>query len=242
MQDEYPQYDDDTLTVETLDEYQLIFVSVVLEYVDKVLAAIDNKLKEPEPLRIMLLGTAGTGKSTATKTMLQELRRRLHEHELEVHFFKVAAPTGTAAFNVRFNATTIHRLIQWFTPKYWNEDLYDKQLEKLQTALGKTELVVIDEISMVGRQMMGRIDSRFSKAKPERDDSSLGETSLVCVGDPGQCQAIFDQQLYDTTPHSKTAELTTTSKLSNRGLQVYEEFDKFIILDQVHSLDVIKNP
>ena len=90
--------------------------------------------------------------------------------------------------------------------------------------------------------MMGRIDSRLSKAKPERDDSSLGETSLVCVGDPGQCQAIFDQQLYDTTPHSKTAELTTTSKLSNRGLQVYEEFDKFIILDEVHRLDVIKNP
>ena len=85
-------------------------------------------MKEPEPLRLMLLGTAGTGKSTATKTMLQELRRRLRNHELEFDFFKVAAPTGTAAFNVRFNATTIHRLIHWFSPKFWSEITDEKNL------------------------------------------------------------------------------------------------------------------
>ena len=91
---------------------------MVLEYVERVFVANEKDLPEPEPLRLMLLGTAGTGKSTATKTLLQELRRRLKGHKLEVVFFKVAAPTGTAAFNVRFNATTIHRLIHWFTPKF----------------------------------------------------------------------------------------------------------------------------
>ena len=86
-------------------------------------------MKEPEPLRLMLLGTAaGTGKSTATKTMLQELRRRLRNHKLEIDFSKVAAPTGTAAFNVRFNATTIHRLIHWFSPKFWSEITDEKNL------------------------------------------------------------------------------------------------------------------
>ena len=242
MQEDYPEYTDESLTLDALDEYQLLFVSVVLEYVERVLEAIDKDLQEPEPLRLMLLGTAGTGKSTATKTLLQELRRRLQGHKLEVDFFKVAAPTGTAAFNVRFNATTVHRLIHWFTPKYWNEELSDVKLDKLQQALGKTELVVIDEISMVGRQMMGRVDSRLSKAKPHREDSTLGGTGLVCVGDPGQCQAMFDQQLYDTNPHSKSKDFTSNAKLSNRGLQIYEECDKYIILNNVHRINVIKNP
>ena len=44
MQDEYPEYTDESLTVDTLDEYQLLFVSVVLEYVDKVLTALDLSL------------------------------------------------------------------------------------------------------------------------------------------------------------------------------------------------------
>ena len=242
MQEDYPEYTDESLTLDALDEYQLLFVSVVLEYVEKVLEAIDKDWQEPEPLGLMLLGTAGTGKSTATKTLLQELRRRLQGHKLEVDFFKVAAPTGTAAFNVRFNATTLHRLIHWFTPKYWNEELSDVKLDKLQQALGKTELVVIDEISMVGRQMMGRVDSRLSKAKPHREDSTLGGTGLVCVGDPGQCQAMFDQQLYDTNPHSQSKDFTSNAKLSNRGLQIYEECDKYIILNNVHRINVIKTP
>ena len=191
------------------------------------------------------MGTAGTGKSTATKTLLQELRRKLSGHRLEVNFFKVAAPTGTAAFNVRFNATTIHRLIQWFSPRFWSELTDPIKINRLQTHLEQTELIVIDEISMVGRRMMGRIDSRLEQAKPSAQLStatSLGNTSLVAVGDPGQCQAMGDEQLYDTTPHAKTTDMTANSMLSNRGLNIYSEFDKYIILSQVHRVNIIKDP
>ena len=108
----------------------------------------------------MLLGTAGTGKNTATKTMLQELRRRLRKHTLEVDFFKVAAPTGTAAFNVRFNATTIHRLIHWFSPKHWSEISDADKLLRLQKHLGETRLVVIDEMrsTLLSRPPLGASD------------------------------------------------------------------------------------
>ena len=243
-QEEYPEYTDESLTKDNLDEYQLFFVTLVLNHMEKILHALENDLEEPEPLRLMLIGTAGTGKSTATKTLLQELRRRLRGHELEVDFFKVAAPTGTAAFNVRFNATTIHRLIHWFTPHLWSEISNPIKIDRLQKQLGQTRLVVLDEVSMVGRKMMGRIDSRFDQAKPEAHQSSstLAGTSLVCVGDPGQCQALFDQQLYDTKPHPQTVDFTTTAELSNRGLQIYSEFDKYIILNQVHRVNIIKDP
>ena len=134
MQDEYPEYSDESLTLDNLDQFQLLFVTLVMEHVETVLTALDNN-EEPQPLRLMLLGTAGTGESTATKTLLQELRRRLSGHRLEVNFFKVAAPTGTAAFNVRFNATTIHRLIQWFSPRFWSELTDPIRINRLQTHL-----------------------------------------------------------------------------------------------------------
>ena len=97
---------------------------------------------------------------------------------------------------------------------------------------------------MIGRTMMGRIASRLDQAKPEQQYSrvSLGGTSLVCVGDPGQCQALFDQQLYDITPHKNTVEMTESSQLSNRGLEIYNEFDKYVILNEVHRVKVIKDP
>ena len=65
---------------------------------------------------------------------------------------------------------------------------------------------MFDEVSMIGRQMMGRIDARMQQAKPhsELTDDSLGGMSLVCIGDPAQCQALFDQQIYDMEPHAKT--------------------------------------
>ena len=75
-----------------------------------------QKKQTPEPLRLLLLGTAGSGKTRAVQTVLQELQRALSIADLPVDvdrtaFVRVGAPTGTAAFNLRFQATTIHRLI-----------------------------------------------------------------------------------------------------------------------------------
>ena len=82
------------------DDLQLLFVTLVLEHAEAVLKSIDEK-KQPPPLYLLLLGTAGTGKTTATQTMLQELQEQLKATGLISEFSRVAAPTGTAAVNVR---------------------------------------------------------------------------------------------------------------------------------------------
>ena len=99
------------------DDLQVLFVSLLLEHADDVFQCWEAK-KQPKPLHLFLLGTAGTGKTTATQTALQELQNKLTEAGLTHHFIRVAAPTGSAAFNVRFNATTVHRLIRWFNPRF----------------------------------------------------------------------------------------------------------------------------
>ena len=98
---------------------------------------------------------------------------------LDINFVKAAAPTGTAAWNIRFNATTIHRLINWFNVDRFNEIQDDTHLAKFQAMLNPTGLIILDEVSMIGRKMMSRIDRRFRQAKAGK---ILGITALeVCL-------------------------------------------------------------
>ena len=120
-------------------------------------------------------------------------------------------------------------------------------MHELQEHLSQTHLFVIDEISMVGRQMMARIDSRCEQAIPSARNPaghSLAGMSLVCVGDPAQCQAIGDQQMYDVEPHERTRSdpHAQAVRFSNKGREIYGEFDHVIVLQTTHRLDQIEEP
>ena len=120
--------------------------------------------------------------------MLQEMKRALAAHKFKGTFVRVAAPTGCAAFNVRFAASTLHRLFEMRNPRKWSE-LSDggATLLHFQEKMRDLHLVVIDEISMVGKQMMGKISSRCRQAKPGEQnptDDVLGGLFCIGVGDP----------------------------------------------------------
>ena len=159
----YNPYSDPTLSKDTLgDDYQSLFVNMLLDHVDTIIAAWDRN-EQPKPLHLMLLGTAGTGKTRAVQTLMQELHTKLSNAGLPIEFVRAAAPTGSAAFNMRFNASTIHRLIHWFNPRFWKKITNDDHLQKFQDFMRRTQLLIFDEVSMIGRQMMGRIDSRMQQ-------------------------------------------------------------------------------
>ena len=64
-------YTNDALTRDTLnDDYQQLFVTMLLDHVQHVLTCLQNRT-QPEPLRLLLLGTAGSGKTRAVQTALQ---------------------------------------------------------------------------------------------------------------------------------------------------------------------------
>ena len=241
LQEASHQYCDESLHRETLgDDYQQLFVDIIMTHVRELTGYIQNLNTLPvKPLRLLLLGTAGTGKTTTVQTALQEMLRHLTSLSVPFDFVRVAAPTGCAAFNMHFNATTIHRLIHHFRLGTFSQ-LQDKSLARLQEALKETRILFLDEFSMIGRQFMGRIDSRLNQAKAGSNptDSSLGGVSCVCSGDPAQCEAISDQQMYDTNAHKDTASAGEAQRvqLSNAGMSVYEEFDEVVVLSKIHRL------
>ena len=100
-------------SLDDLDPTQRAFADRVLNWSDKVAqtyqqnkrARPGQKLKRVPLLRCFLAGSAGSGKSTTLRTVLQHLRLKFQEARIEAEV-ELTAYTGVAAFNVGFGAKT----------------------------------------------------------------------------------------------------------------------------------------
>ena len=165
----------------------------------------------PPPLRMIVSGTAGTGKTYLIHCIRLLLRDSV----------RVAAPTGVAAFNI--DGHTLHSLLSLPTKGEY-KDLEGERLHCMQQSLAGMRYLVIDEMSMVGRKTFGQIDKRLRQVFPHHADQLFGGCSCLLFGDFGQLPPVMDLPLYTTV--SRTA-------LSDLGSSAYQFFDRAVVLDQV---------
>lgn len=104
-----------------------------------------------KPLRIIISGTAGTGKLFLIQCLVLLLQQQV----------RVLAPTGLAAFNVQGH--TLHALLDLPTKGDFKE-LEGNRLLRLQQHLAKVNYLIINEMSMVGRKTFGQLDKRLRQA------------------------------------------------------------------------------
>ena len=171
----------------------------------------DHHSKDGGPLRIIVSGTAGTGKSY----LIHCLRLLLQDK------VRVAAPTGVAAFNI--DGHTLHSLLALPTKGDFKE-LEGKVLHQVQLAFRAVEYLIIDEMSMVGRKMFGQIDRRLRQVFPHHADDVLGGCSCLLFGDFGQLPPVMDLPLYISQP--------SRLPLSHVGRSAFLFFDRVVVLDQ----------
>ena len=165
----------------------------------------------PPPVRMIVSGTAGTGKS-----YLIHCLRLLLQHQVVV-----AAPTGVAAFNI--DGHTLHSLLSLPTRGEF-KDLEGERLTKLQQAFSEVKYLIIDEMSMVGRKTFGQVDRRLRQAFPHNSQEVFGGCSYFLFGDFGQLPPVMDLPLYTTD---------SRSELSDQGRAAYQTFQQAVVLDQV---------
>ena len=74
----------------------------------------------------------------------------------------LAAPTGCASFQLKFGASTLHRIfgIPVGPCGPWN-NRDGARFWKMKTRLLQAKMFVVDEMSMVGRQMLGKIEFKI---------------------------------------------------------------------------------
>ena len=133
-------------------------------------------------LLMLIIGTAGTGKSFTINALSRLLKKKL----------KRAAPTGKAAYLIV--GETIHQLLKIKVNQY-HKPLINRELIDLQQSLKDIKCIIIDEYSMVSQVMLHLIDYRLREATG-KSDLYFGGISIILTGDPGQLLPVLGTPLY----------------------------------------------
>ena len=170
-----------------------------------------HSANSPSPLRMIVSGTAGTGKWYLTHCL-----RLLLQHQVVV-----SAPTGVAAFNI--DGHTLHSLLSLPTRGEF-KNLEGERLTKLQQTFSEVKYLIIDEMSTVGRKTFSQVDRRLHQAFPHHSQEVFGGYSYLLFGDFGQLPPVMDLPLCTTD---------CRSELSDQRRAAYQTFQHAVVLDQV---------
>ena len=185
----------------SLNKQQLQVIQIHRNWCKKSILALKSNTKMPT-YRIFLSGPGGTGKSHIirliqyeTVKLLKSLSGHFEPDELAV---VLCAFTGTAAFNIE--GMTIHSLFNFATgpnSRSQYKQLSNDKLNTLRSRIGKLKLLIIDEISMVGSNLLYFIYRRLEEISGEScDESNFGNVSILAVGDLYQLQPVGQKHVF----------------------------------------------
>lgn len=144
---------------------------------------------------MFITGQGGCGKSY----LIREIYKHACENEKKI---KVTALTGCAAVLLNCRATTIH---SWSNiglgnalPKDIIRNIY---LRKKKANWLETDILVIDEISMMSAHVFELIDTIAKQIR--RNSAPFGGIQIIASGDFYQLPPVFNKQLAATNKHNK---------------------------------------
>ena len=129
------------------------------------------------------------------------------------------APTGIAAFGI--NGMTVHSALSLPVKPPFNP-LAPSTLSKLQHQWKDIKLLIIDEKSMIGRTMAGKMDSRLQQIIA---DEVMGGIGVLLFGDFAQLPPVGDSLLYSSKIPLKPLQIA--------GRDVYLSFNQSTTLQHI---------
>lgn len=141
-------------------------------------------VKRDKQCLLVVSGCAGTGKSTLIHGIKQLMSTMI--------LINIVAPTGKAALNV--NGVTIHAHFK--LP--FDAHALAKIAHEPVIARGNQpkRLLIIDEISMVGKRLFQVIDKRLQIQ--QGNEEPFGGSHVICFGDVHQLQPVGDDPTYNS--------------------------------------------
>ncbi len=186
-----------SLTRQLIPE-QMLVLNVILEYCKKTQRSHINGSNSPDPVRLILHGGAGSGKSNVIRIVsrwAEKILRKAGDHPNKPRVL-LTAPTGTAASII--GGTTLHSAFSFS----FGDDLKplsDKKLDDLRCTLSDVKLVIVDEISMMRSDMLYQLHVRLCEIFQCKE--LFGNRSLLLVGDLLQLQPVRGSYIFQP-PHS----------------------------------------
>jgi hypothetical protein len=202
---------------------------IIVWHLDQTLAG-----KEPPPLRMIIHGEGGTGKSKVIQTVTDAFTFR----EAMALLLK-AAYTGVAASIIL--GKTLHFIGHISVDQSGHIHLSDETKAKLQAFWKDFVYLIIDECSMLSKSFLAKLSRHIGigKEKPGQPkcSDSFGGINVIFCGDFHQFPPVAtakSEALYHP------ARVTIDSIESQLGRAIYEEFKTVVILrEQVRVTDEI---
>ena len=152
--------------------------------------------KPCEKLRIFITGGAGVGKSVVIRTLYQALHRLLcsesGQNPEDIRIL-LCAYTGLAAYNIQ--GSTLHSAF-CIEPnkKLTYKRLSDDKRNTLQTKYKDLNVLIVDEVSMVGNEMLNFLYHRLQEIKCNQEP--FGGVHVILVGDLFQLRPVGDGWIF----------------------------------------------
>ncbi|XP_078352432.1 uncharacterized protein LOC144637171 [Oculina patagonica] len=156
------------VNVDTLTTHQRLAYNIVENHQQSL--TTDTPL---EPLYMIVLGSAGTGKSYLINTFSNLLGNNCI----------LTGTTGMAGYNIQ--GCTAHSAVQLPVRNYNNNELQGAALQRLQLRLSGKHYLILDEMSMLGQRTLAWLDKRLLQATGKLH-VPLGGISVILLGDFGQ--------------------------------------------------------
>ncbi|XP_057335407.1 uncharacterized protein LOC130674157 [Microplitis mediator] len=154
-------------------------------------------------IRLVICGQAGTGKSFLIKLLYQTITNYCTKQipclDISSPRVVLAAPSGKAAFII--GGITDHSC--YVLPsdnKRGNlPALSSSTVTSLRFEMRYVKVIIIDEVSMIGRNRLNQIDTRLQQITG--NNSPFGGLSVIFVGDLRQLPPVMDKPIYYTAHH-----------------------------------------
>ncbi|GLB44644.1 putative G-quadruplex DNA unwinding [Lyophyllum shimeji] len=203
-----------------LREDQRRAYNIVVWHLNQTLAG-----RKPPPLRMILQGEGGTGKSRVIQTITEAFKARGASHMLLKSAF-----TGVAASLIDGKTTHVIGGISLFGEE---AKLTNEAKAKLQEFWRNIRYLIIDEFSMLAKTFFALLSRNISIGKqgsPDfQDGASFGGVNVVICGDfhqfPPVAKPIREAPYHPVNP-------IEDSISSQVGRTIYEEFSTVVILKE----------
>jgi len=171
----------------------------VAKHAIKSKLAKENDTFKPDPYYIFLSGGAGVGKSYLIKAMTEYLRKILKypgQNSDKEPSVLVTASTGKAASNIDgITAHSAFSLPQRGEGRVCNLNLGNEKLHKLRLKYRYLQVLLLDEVSMIGETTFNDLDMRLQKIL--NNDKPFGGISVVLIGDLMQLPPVKQKCIFD---------------------------------------------
>nr|XP_029708130.1 uncharacterized protein LOC115254662 [Aedes albopictus] len=152
-----------------------------------------------KPMQIFFTGPAGCGKTFTLRILMETINRYSQAHNAQKNAFVACASTGKAA--VAIGGTTVHSAFRITMSRRANSKLSFEMLQLYRNAFANIKAVIIDEVSMIGADILNTIHARLQDISGNYDDP-FGGINIVFCGDLRQLPPVNARPVYKPTGNS----------------------------------------